>query len=106
MTVNQVAVLAALKTVVDYVDSLEARVRQLQVTTARITGAHLRDEDVTLDVIRVGDQLRVATTVLWQSWVDLSAAGLTSQPVIVQQIRVEDDGTKTLIVGQMEGHHD
>jgi hypothetical protein len=99
MTVNQAAVIVALKTVVDYVDSLEARVRQLQVTTARIAGDHLRDEDVQLEVIRVGDRLRVGTTVLWQEFVDLSAAGLTTTPVLVQQIRIEDDGTKTLIVG-------
>ena len=95
-TTDQVVMLAALNTVVQYVDRLEARVRQLQVTASQIAGEHMRDEDVKLEIIRVGDQLRVATPILLQEWID--NAGLPTSPLLVREIRVEEDGSKTLIV--------
>jgi hypothetical protein len=95
-TVDLPTVTAALSTVVEYVSGLEARVRQLQVRTAAIAGEHLRDEDVQQEVIRVGDQLRVATPILLQEWID--NAGLPTSPLLVREIRIEEDGSKTLIV--------
>jgi hypothetical protein len=103
MATDLPTVLAALHTIVEYVDALERRVQMLQITTGAIAakvapggGEHLRDEDVVLDVIRPGDQLRVSTTIL-QEWID--NAGLSTVPVLVKEVRVEDDGTKTLVVG-------
>jgi hypothetical protein len=95
-------VLKALHTLVEYVDALERRVQTLQITTGAIAakvapGEHLRDEDVKLDVIRPGDRLRVSTTIL-QEWID-NAGLVTAVPVLVKEVRVEDDGTKTLVVG-------
>ena len=86
-------VTAALQTLVAYVDNLETRVRYLQVTTAAIAGEHLRDEDVRLEVLRVGDLVRVdASRVLeWQQ----AGAGLC---VLVCQIHAEPDGTKTVMI--------
>ena len=100
-TVDLPTVLAALHTIVEYVDALERRVQMLQITTGAIAAKvspdeHLRDEDVKGDVIRPGDHLRVSTTIL-QEWID--NAGLATVPVLVKEVRVEDDGTKTLVVG-------
>lgn len=94
-------VLKALHTLVEYVDALERRVQTLQITTgaiaAKVSPDHLRDEDVKLDVIRPGDRLRVSTSIL-QEWID-NAGLATTVPVLVKEVRVEDDGTKTLVVG-------
>jgi hypothetical protein len=90
-------VTAAIATLVDFMTALERRVEALQITTAAIAGEHLRDEDVVPEVIRPGDQLRVATTALLQEWTD--NAGQPTAAVLVKEIRIEDDGTKTLIVG-------
>jgi hypothetical protein len=90
------AVTEALASLGDYVSELEQRAQALVVKTERIA-EHLRDEDVRLEVIRPGDRLRVATPLLIE-WIE-NAGHPTSLPVVVQQITVEPDGTKTLIVG-------
>ena len=102
MTSGQLAaVTAALGALSDYIGTLETRMQAIVEKAERIAAAHerehLRDEDVTGEVIRPGDHLRVATNILI-AWVE-NAGQPTSLPVQVKHITVEADGTKTLIVG-------
>jgi hypothetical protein len=90
------AIMDALVSLGTFIGQLEARTKALAERTERIT-EHLRDEDVKLEVIRPGDRLKVATSILIE-WIE-NAGRATDLPVVVKSITIEEDGTKTLTVG-------